>query len=286
MPYATVSYIPALHKGYFDLFKKYPGALYILGSDFMKEAPRLERDIRALAPEEIRKLLQGSGLFTKIVVINKDNLNELIAETASLVMPEDEVNRKFAETYLPGRAIEFVPTFLRWDRKISTTEFEVPPDRVISEDEFAREILAKAAADAQKSSDWWRQVGAVLVKDGKVLFMRHNVALPSDYTPNAFGDPRSNFDAGEAQYKDLGKFIHAEAGIIAEAAKNGISVEGSSLYVTTFPCPACAKSVAIAGIKEVYYSKGYSLLDAEDILRSFAIKIIMVKPDPIQSEQG
>jgi dCMP deaminase len=277
MNYSVVSYIPALHKGYLDFFKKYPGELYVLGADFIKKAPRLERDIRALTPEEIKILTQSLGIFSKVIVLDEKNINELLTNSLPIVMPEDEVNRQFAEAHLKEKTITFVPTFLRWDRKISTTEFEVPPDRVISEDEFDKKIIAEAFEESKKSSDWWRQIGAILIRDKKAILVSHNSPIPSDNTPNIFGDPRSNFDAQDAQYKDLGKFIHGEANIIAQAAKKGIPTEGASLYTTTFPCPACAKLIAVAGIKEVYYAKGYSMLDAEDILKTFGIKLIMVK---------
>jgi dCMP deaminase len=277
MLYATVSYIPALHKGYIDFFKKYPGTLYILGPDFVLTAPRMDRDIRALAPEEIKSLVEGLHLFTKIVVLEKDNLAELLNDPAQIVTPDEEVNRLFAGEHLKDKNVEFVSVFLRWDRQISTTEFQVPPGRIISESEFDREIMANAFEEAKKSPDWWRQIGAILVRDKKPVIVAHNTALPSEYTLNALGDPRSNFDAGEAQYKDLGKFIHGEANVIAQAAKQGIPTDGALLYVTTFPCPACAKLAAVAGIKEIYYSKGYSILDAEDILKAFDIKITLVK---------
>lgn len=277
MPSAIVSYVPALHKGYIDFFKKYPGTLYLLGPDLVQEAPRMDRDIRALPPEDIRALLQGLGLYQKIVVLNKGNLTDLLSEATPIVSPDEEVNRLFAATHLPGKNVEFVSVFLRWDRQISTTELEVPPGRVISESERDREIMADAAAEAKKSPDWWRQIGAILVRDRKPVITAHNTALPSEYTLNALGDPRANFDAGEAQYKDLGKFIHGEANVIAQAAKAGIPTEGASIYVTTFPCPACAKLIAVAGIKEVYYQKGYSLLDAEDILKAFGVKITLVQ---------
>lgn len=277
MPSALVSYIPALHRGYIDFFKKYPGELYILGSDFTQHAPRLERDIRALTPEEVQSLIEGLKLFSRVVVLNQQNIGELLGSTPPIIMPDDEVNQGFAEAYLKEKIVTFVPIFLRWDRKISTTEFEAPPDRIISEDAFDKEVMTQALHEAQKSSDWWRQVGAMLIRDKKPILVAHNTPLPSEYTVNAFGDPRSNFDASEGQYKDLSKFIHAEATVIAEAAKQGIKTEGTSIYVTTFPCPACAKLVAVAGVKEVYYAKGYSMLDAEDILRAFGIKIVMVK---------
>ena len=273
--YAVVAYIPALHRGYFDFFRKYPGKLYILGSEFVKEVPRMERDIRSLAPEEIKMLLDHADFFSEIAVLDRTLLKDLAGSDASIVMPDEDVSWQFAETYLPGKPVEFVPTFLRWDRQISTKEFEVSPDRIISTGEFDKEVMAEALAEAGKSPDWWRQIGAILVRDKKAVLIAHNEVMPSEYTLNAFGDPRSNFDAGEAP--NIYKTIHAEQKIIALAAKRGISTEGASLYSTTFPCPPCAKSIAVAGIREVYYLKGYSLLDAEDILRAFGVKIIMVK---------
>jgi dCMP deaminase len=237
----------------------------------------MDRDIRALTPQEIKTLLDGLGIFSKIVVLTKENLPQFLDDASPVVMPDEDVNRQFAAAYLKDKDVAFVSTFLRWDRQISTKEFEVPPDRVISDNAFDKEIMSQALEESKKSPDWWRQIGAVLIRDKKPIMVTHNTPLPSEYTLNAFGDPRSNFDAGEAQYKDLGKFIHAEANLIAQAAKNGTPTEGASLYITTFPCPACAKLLVVAGIKEIYYSKGYSILDAEDILRAFGVKITMIK---------
>ncbi len=274
-PCTVVSYIPALHRGYIDFFKKYQGGiLYILGGEFIKEVPRMDRDIRALVPEEIRTLVASLNSFSRVEILDYKNLAKLQAGSEKIVMPDEDFNRNFAETYLKGKKIEFVTTFLRWDKQISTKEFEVTPDRTISTDTFDKEIMDAAFKESGKSPDWWRQVGGIIVKDKKPILKTYNKPFPSD-TFNIFGDPRSNFDAG--QNIELSKIIHAEVGLIAEAARKGISIEGSSLYVTTFPCPVCARSVATAGIKKVYYSKGYSLLDAEDILRAFEIEIIMVK---------
>ena len=275
---AIVAYIPALHRGYVDFFKKYSGSiLYILGANFIREVPRMERDIRALTPEEVKVLVAALGIFSAVTVLDEKNIKGLLADATPIVMPDEDVSHQFTETHLGGKVVNFIPVFLRWDRQISTKEFEVTPNRIISEDEFDREVIAQAFEEAKKSSDWWRQIGAVLIRDGKPILTSHNTPIPKDFTPNIFGDPRANFDAGEAQYKDLGKFIHAEAGLIAAAARRGIPTEGATLYISTFPCPACAKLVVAAGIKKVFYAKGYSMLDAEDILREFKVEIVMVK---------
>lgn len=278
-----IAYVPALHSGYVNFFKKYVGeTLYVLDLSLVREIPRLERDIRALEAGDMKKLIEALGIFSHAEVLTKENMTELLAATkaGNIVMPDEDVSRIFTETYLQDflqkNAIEFISVFLRWDRP-SALKTDVPtnPDRIISRDAFDTEMMSRAFADAQKSSDWWRQVGAVVVKDGKPILVGHNHPLPSDQTHNVTGDPRSNFDAGVSI--ELSKFLHAEAGLIAQAAKQGIALEGASIYVTTFPCPVCAKSIATAGFKKVYYSEGYSLLDAEDILKGFGVELVRVE---------
>jgi dCMP deaminase len=271
----VISYIPAVHQGYINFFKQYPHSLLILGTNFVHEVPRMERDIRAVNPQHAASMLKGLGILEEIKVLEDAGQLEQLPSSEPIIMPDEDVTRAFASRYLERHDIEFVPVFLRWDRQISTTEFEVPPNRTISTEELDREMISLADRQAAKSADWWRQIGAIISKDGKPLLLGHNKPLlAEDYTVNIFGDPRSNFDYGE--YIELVKTIHAEAGVIAEAAKRGLMLEGSSMYVSTFPCPNCAKLIAAAGIKRVYYKKGYSMLDAEDILAAHKVEIILV----------
>ena len=79
------------------------------------------------------------------------------------------------------------------------------------------------------------------------------------------------FVAGERQ--DLASTVHAEQYIIAKAAREGISVNGLSMYVTTFPCPVCAKLIACSGIKNIYFGEGGSNFDAKKVLESAGVKI-------------
>jgi len=158
----------------------------------------------------------------------------------------------------------------------NSVKAEMPKqDYKISKTVADRKLMGLAESSSKLSTDWWRQVGSVVVKDGKVLLEAYNQSYPSkNYSNEVFGDPRSNFDAGEKI--ELSKFIHSEAYLISTAAKKGLSLDGSSIYVTTFPCPVCSKLIANAGIAEVYFKEGYSLLDAEDIFKAKNIKIIKV----------
>lgn len=269
-----ISFVPALHAGYIKFFKKYPEILYILDSDFVADFHRLERDLRQIDSVDMKSAIESLGIFKKVEILHIADIKNLKIN-GEVIMPDEEISHELQERYFKDLPVRFDSAFLRWEKQISLTETIVPPDRIISTDDFDREIISIATEESKKSSDWWRQIGAVIVRDKKVLISGHNKHLPTDLTMDVYGDPRSDFDAGVRF--DLSTAIHGEANIVAIAAREGISLNGTSLYVTTFPCPVCAKLVAEAGVLKVFYSKGYSLLDAENILKSANVEIIMVK---------
>ena len=273
---AIISFVPALHAGYIKFFNKYPDNLYLLDSDFVADFPRLERDLRQMNSSDMKKAIESLGIFNKVEILYVANIKDLKLE-GEIIMPDEEISHQLKEKYFSDVPVKFESIFLRYEKQISLTEVIVAPDRTISTNDFDKEILALATAEAKKSSDWWRQVGAVAVKDKKVLLSGFNKHMPTDLSMDVYGDPRSDFDAGIRF--DLSTAIHGEASLVARAAKEGLSLDGSSIYVTTFPCPACAKLIVEAGINKVFYLKGYSLLDAENILKAANVQIVMVKGD-------
>jgi dCMP deaminase len=106
------------------------------------------------------------------------------------------------------------------------------------------------------------------------MLSAHNTHLPSVYEVYYAGDPRSNFNAGESI--EISKAIHSEASIIAQASKYGVSTKGCELFVTTFPCPACANLIALSGITRVYFADGYSLVGSIDVLREYGVEVVRV----------
>ncbi len=271
---SIICFVPALHAGYIRFFKKYPGTLYLLHSDFVTDFHRLERDLRQIDAEEMKKAIEALGIFKKVCVLHQKDIQNTEFD-GEIIMPDEDITRELKEKYFPNTEVKYDSIFLRWEKQISTTETIVPPDRTISTVQFDNEMIGIATNSATKSSDWWRQVGAALVQGGKLILSGYNRHMPTDMTMDVYGDPRSSFDAGIRI--DLSTAIHGEASVIARAAKEGIKLDGSSIYVTTFPCPACAKLICDAGIKKVFYSKGYSLLDAENILKSANIEIVLVQ---------
>ncbi|MDO8529446.1 MAG: deaminase [bacterium] len=270
-----LAYIPVLHEGYRLFLNKYRknAELYILGQELIGEFEWLSKEIRALDPELIKKSVESWKLFQKIIIAGKNELKE-IRELEKIIMPDEDVTREIAKKYFPKKKIIFDSIFLRWDKNNALKENTINPNRIISKNQFDEEFIKLAFKEAQKSSDWWRRVGAAIVKDGKAIIVSRNRHLPSDHMPYANGDPRNNFHKGD--HIELSTAIHAEAAAIAEAAKKGISLEGSSMYVSTFPCPPCAKLVACSGIKKLYYTEGYGMLDGESILKNQGVEIIFV----------
>jgi deoxycytidylate deaminase len=66
--------------------------------------------------------------------------------------------------------------------------------------------------------------------------------------------------------------IHAEQNIISNCAKEGISLKGATMYITTSPCKMCAKLIAGVGIVKVYYAQEYKDLSGVNYLNSLGIK--------------
>ena len=265
-----IAFVPVLHKGYLELFKAHPGKLGILGDDIIADYTALTRDLRVIDPLVMKRAIESLGLFSEVQVLSK---KDLAVQEEPIVMPDEDLSRALSQAYFHGKAT-LVSLFLRWDKMATTNKVLPIEDRRESVDILHRDLMKTAATEAQYSSDWWRQIGALIVKDGCIVAQGHNHHLPTDYHLSQNGDPRSNFDAGERI--ELSTVIHGEAGLIARCAKQGISVAGASIFVTTFPCPNCARLIAESGITSVYYSQGYSLLDAQQILKAANIDLIFV----------
>ena len=274
---ALIAYVPALHAGYVTLFTKYADChVFVLGKTFIDAYPRLNRDIRALAPEEAVRVIDALGIVASVKVLEIEGATSELASFGELVVPEDDVTEAFVEEYAQGRAVHRESIFLRWDISSATKELPVIADQTVSTEELDIHFMSEANRESAKSADWWRQIGGVLVKDGATLYSGHTRYFPSDQALNIFGTPRSSVDFGERP--DLYISMHAEADLIGQAAGAGVSVKGSSVYVSTFPCINCAFLLARAGVAKVFYTEGYSKLDSAGVLRGAGIEIIQVPP--------
>ena len=268
-----LAYVPVLHRGYRDFFAS-EGAekLYLLGKPFLENFEYLKKDLRALEQEDAKKAIESLGLFKNVEILSPEKISEI--KNDLIIMPDEEESRKIADKYLSGFNIEYRNIFLRWDPKKVLEEKQVDYERTISSEGLVREMMDKAIVESEKASNLWRHVGAVVARDGNILVSGFNRQAPSQHTPYYEGDARMFFKKG--LYIELTTDQHAESYLISEAARKGIALEGADLYMSTFPCPPCAKMVASAGIKRCYFSSGYSMLDGERILKDSGVEIIQV----------
>ncbi|MFH1346937.1 MAG: deaminase [Spirochaetota bacterium] len=272
-----IAYVPVLHDGYLRLFSKYAAnidVLLIFSRALVKEFTYLEEEIRAVDPAVMVEVVKSLNLFRNVLVLEAHMIN-YICRDYEIVAVDDSISRRLIEKYIPeNKVVELISAFLRWDETNIMVSKPAGYQRE-SCDVFDREMIALANHEAQKSSDWWRRVGAVAVKDGKVLFSAYNRHLPSEHTPYVFGDPRDFIKAGEQS--EIATSLHAEQAIIIEAAKSGVSVKGADIYVSVFPCPMCAKPVALAGFRRCFFASGHASLNGVEIMKSEGVEIVLVR---------
>ena len=270
-----IAYVPTPHAGYLKFFRAYRGSvLYVLGSYFIREFQSLVRNLPGIRSEEAQRMIHAMGMFSEVRILYPQELDWI--RKFHIVMPDEDVSHAVAEKYFSDKAVTFDGRWrLRWDWGATQKKQRPEDENVVSVKEFDRECIRTASLIAERSPDWWRQIGALLVKDKHILIAAFNRHVPSEQSEYCYGDPRSNFEQG--QCIDVSSALHAEAGIVAEAVRRGISMEGCDLYVTTFPCPPCAYLCSFTGIKRLYYADGYSLVAGAETLQAKGVEIIRVE---------
>lgn len=272
-----IAYVPVLDKRYRQFFENHRDAkkIWILGEGLIAEFDHLRKDIRRLNPELVALSIGSWPGLPEIGVADVKTLKALSASDVVIIMPDEEECHDLARRYLNGTRVEFENIFLRWDRRRVLEEVEVEPDQTVNFEGMVAMMMPIALAEAKKATNFWRQIGAVLARDGKLILAGHNRQVPSTQTPYHEGDPRLFFKRGENI--ELTTDEHAEAYLIATAARLGIVVADSDCFVTTFPCPPCAKLVATARISRLFFLEGYARLDGQRVLREAGVEIIRVK---------
>lgn len=271
-------YLPVPHRGYREFFQRQTNLekIFLLGNPLITEFKHLRKNLPALSPEEVQKaLLAMNWVNVPIEIANFETLRELNNPDYLIILPDEDVCNKLSEKYLSLARIKYDNTFLRWDMNAITAKKDVIPDCKISSNAFDQQVMGLLVNYKLQSSDFWRQVGAAIIKRGEILAFAHNTQVPDPETPYFFGDPRFNFSRGVEI--DTGTGEHAERKLISLCAKKGIATEHTSLYTTTFPCPPCAKAIASAGIKHIYFREGYASLDSEIVLKAANIELILIK---------
>ena len=107
---------------------------------------------------------------------------------------------------------------------------------------IAREVATRSTCDR-------KHVGAVIVREKTILSTGYNGSIK--------GLPHCDEVGCEMVDGHCVRTTHAEANAIVQAAKNGIQINQSEIYVTASPCYECFKLIANAGINVIYYDEFY-----------------------------
>ena len=119
-------------------------------------------------------------------------------------------------------------------------------DARVSWDQYFMNI---AQVVASRSTCPRKFVGAVIVRDRTILSTGYNGSIR--------GMPHCS-EAGHMMENDhCVATIHAEANAIIQAARNGVRIEGGTVYVTASPCWGCFKTIANAGCVKIVFGEFY-----------------------------
>ncbi len=134
-------------------------------------------------------------------------------------------------------------------------------------------FLEMARLVAKRSTCLRRSVGAVVVKDKRILATGYNGAPRGLKHCIEIGCMREKLKVPSGERHELCRALHAEQNALIQASLHGVSVKGSILYATNQPCVICAKMLINAGISEIVILEGYPDQLAMDFLKEAKIKV-------------
>lgn len=121
-----------------------------------------------------------------------------------------------------------------------------------------------------------RQVGALIVKDKRILATGYNGAPMGCKHCDEIGCLREEMQIPSGQRHELCRAIHAEQNAIIQAAYSGTSVMDGTLYVTHQPCVLCAKMAINAGIRKIVFKGEYPDQLALNLLNEANIEVVRI----------
>ncbi|MDD3519927.1 MAG: cytidine/deoxycytidylate deaminase family protein [Actinomycetota bacterium] len=128
---------------------------------------------------------------------------------------------------------------------------------------------------ASRSTCLRRKVGAIIVKDKRILTTGYNGAPRGVKSCLEIGRClREELKVPSGQRHEICRALHAEQNAIIQAAYHGVRIAGSSIYSTTQPCVLCAKMIINAGIQKIYYFEEYPDQLSLDLLKEAGVELI------------
>ena len=140
-------------------------------------------------------------------------------------------------------------------------------------DEYFMDIVALVA---KRSTCLRRSVGAILVRDRRILATGYNGAPTGISHCLDVGCLRDKLNVPSGERHELCRGLHAEQNAVIQAALYGVSVNGSTLYCTNHPCIICSKMMINAGIVHMVIRDHYQDDLSEQMLKEAGIEVTRI----------
>ncbi len=124
---------------------------------------------------------------------------------------------------------------------------------------IAKEVATRSTCDR-------KHVGAVIVRDKSIL--------ATGYNGSVRGLPHCDDEGHLMEDGHCVRTVHAEANAIVQAARNGMRIDGASIYVTASPCWGCFRLIANAGIVKVVFGEFYRDQKIFDVSQKLGIELV------------
>jgi dCMP deaminase len=119
-----------------------------------------------------------------------------------------------------------------------------------------------------------RQVGAVIVKDRRILASGYNGAPMGTKHCEEIGCLRDKLNIPSGQRHEICRAAHAEQNAIVQAAFSGTCIQDSDMYITTQPCSICAKLIINSGIKRIVFKGDYPDELSMSLLNEAGVRVV------------
>jgi dCMP deaminase len=158
------------------------------------------------------------------------------------------------------------------------------------EDDLYMDIAIRAAQDSYALR---KKVGSCILTKSRGLYLGRNGTLPGmdntcedriyanhswDYIGfDEFKERYPYEDDGHYKLKTREGVIHSEINSLCKMAREGVSAEGATIYVTLSPCATCSSIIASSGIKKVVYLERYRDTKGIEMLEAFGVEVVQHK---------
>lgn len=152
------------------------------------------------------------------------------------------------------------------------------PTRKKARPSWEKFFLDLAQMVSTRSTCLRRQVGAVVVRDKRILATGYNGAPSGMAHCDQVGCIREQLKVPSGERHEICRAIHAEQNAIIQAATFGVSLAGGTMYITHHPCVLCSKMIINAGIKNVVFLEGYPDELSRQMLKEAKLKTTRCQP--------